>query len=269
MSTHTNPWPAGTPCWVDLMASDLERTQAFYRDVLGWTYSKSQPEYGGYCNALLDGSGGTSGDGDPVAGLSPTMEGMEDAPHVWSVYLATDDIAAHAAKATDAGATQVYEPMEVGPFGFMGMWVDPTGSTFGMWQAKEHTGFRRVDEPGTAAWCDLMTGDPAAARDFYGGLFGYEYQDIGDDSMPYAMFSVPGGERPAGGIGGPDPTTDGAQQGWGVAFQVEDVDAAAERVRSAGGSITAEPSDFEYGRMAAATGPDGETFVIMTPSESM
>ena len=39
MSTHTDPWPAGTPCWVDLMASDLDRTQAFYRDVLGWTYT--------------------------------------------------------------------------------------------------------------------------------------------------------------------------------------------------------------------------------------
>ena len=266
MSTHTNPWPAGTPCWVDLMASDLERTQAFYRDVLGWTYSESQPEYGGYCNALLDGSGG---DGDAVAGLSPTMEGMEGSPHVWSVYLATDDISAHAAKAADAGATQVYEPMQVGSYGSMGMWNDPTGATFGMWQAEEHTGFRRVDEPGTVAWCDLMTGDPDSARGFYASVFGYEYQDIGDDSMPYAMFSVPGGERPAGGIGGPDPSTDGTQQGWGVAFQVEDVDAAAERVRRAGGSITAEPSDFEYGRMAVATGPDGETFVVMTPSESM
>ncbi len=261
MTTHTEPWPAGTPCWVDLMASDLGRTQAFYRDVLGWTYSESQSEYGGYCNALLGGRA--------VAGLSPTMEGMEGSPHVWSVYLATDDISAHAAKAADAGATQVYEPMQVGSYGSMGMWNDPTGATFGMWQAEEHTGFRRVDEPGTVAWCDLMTGDPDSARGFYASVFGYEYQDIGDDSMPYAMFSVPGGERPAGGIGGPDPSTDGAQQGWGVAFQVEDVDAAAERVRRAGGSITAEPSDFEYGRMAVATGPDGETFVVMTPSESM
>ena len=104
------------------MASDLDRTQAFY--VLGWTYTESQPEYGGYLNALVDGR--------TVAGLSPTMEGMEDAPHVWSVYLATDDIAADAAKAADAGAAALFEPMEVGPFGFMGMWNDPTGAAFGM-----------------------------------------------------------------------------------------------------------------------------------------
>ncbi|MCD1146154.1 VOC family protein [Kocuria sp. LUK] len=261
MTTHSNPWPAGTPCWVDLMASDLGRTQAFYRDVLGWDYTESQPEYGGYCNAQVG--------GEMVAGLSPTMEGMESAPHVWSVYLATNDIAARAAQAVEAGATQVYEPMEVGPFGSMAMLTDPTGAAFGLWQADEHVGFTRVEEPGAVAWCDLMTADPAAARDFYGRLFGYAYQDIGDESMPYALFTVPGGDRPAGGIGGPDPNAGDTQPGWGVAFQVEDVDAAAERVRTAGGTVSSEPSDFEYGRMAVATGPDGEVFVLMTPSEEM
>ncbi|MFE7629250.1 VOC family protein [Kocuria sp. NPDC057446] len=261
MTTHSQPWPAGTPCWVDLMASDLGRTQDFYRAVLGWTYSESQPEYGGYCNALLDGRA--------VAGLSPTMEGMEDAPHVWSVYLATEDIAAHAARAVRAGATSVYEPMEVGPFGSMGMWTDPTGAVLGMWQAHEHTGFEAYGEPGAVVWCDLMTGDPAAAQSFYAEVFGYEYQDIGDEGMPYSLFTVPGAQMPAGGIGGPDPEAADAPPGWSVAFQVADVDAAAGRVREAGGSISREPFDFEYGRMTVATGPDGEHFVLMTPQEDM
>ena len=259
MTTHANSWPAGTPCWVDLMASDLGRTQDFYRDVLGWAFSESQPEYGGYCNALVE--------GDVVAGLSPTMEGLEDAPHVWSVFLATDDIAAHAATAVEAGATTVNEPMEVGPFGSMGTWADPTGATFGMWQANEHTGFTRVEEPGAVAWCDLMTGDPDAAQEFYRKLFDYTYEDIGNGSMTYGLFTIPGGDRPAGGIGGPAPGD--TQPGWSVAFQVEDVDAAAVRIRRAGGSISSEPSDFEYGRMAVAAGPDGEVFVVMTPPEDM
>lgn len=54
-----------------------------------------------------------------------------------------------------------------------------------------------------------------------------------------------------------------------MAFQVDDVDAAADRIREAGGTTTREPSDFEYGRMAVATGPDGELFAVMTPSENM
>lgn len=259
MTTHTEPWPAGTPCWVDLMAADLGRTQAFYRDVLGWTFTESQPEYGGYCTALLDGRA--------VAGLSPTMAGMENAPHVWSVYLATEDIAAHAARAAEAGATPVFEPMEVGSFGSMGMWIDPTGAAFGMWQAHENTGFEAYAEPGAVAWCDLMTGDPAGAQGFYAKVFDYTYQDMGDETMAYALFTVPGGQMPAGGIGGPDPRAGDAQPGWSVAFQVEDVDAAVRRVRDAGGSVVEDPFDFAYGRLAVVAGPDRESFAIMTPGE--
>ncbi|WP_424346884.1 VOC family protein [Kocuria sp. CH-021] len=261
MTTHIEPWPAGTPCWVDLMASDLGRTQAFYRDVLGWTYTDSQPEYGGYCNALL---------GDrAVAGLSPTMEGMADAPHAWSVYLATEDIAVHAARAAAAGATPLFEPMQVASFGSMGMWTDPTGASFGMWQADEHTGFEASAESGAVAWCDLMTGDPAGAQDFYAKVFDYTYQDMGDETMAYALFTVPGGQMPAGGIGGPDPRAGDTQLGWSVAFQVEDADAAVRRVREAGGSVDQEPFDFEFGRMASVAGPDREVFAVMTPKEEM
>lgn len=261
MTARNEPWPAGTPCWVDLMASDPGRTQAFYRDVLGWAYTESQPEYGGYCNALVDGRA--------VAGLFPTMEGMADAPHRWSVYLATDDITADAATAADAGAAALFEPVQVGPFGAMGMWTDPTGAAVGMWQSREHTGFTLFGEPGAVVWCDLMTADPGTARSFYAAVFGYAYQDVGDERMPYALFTVPGGDMPAGGIGGPAPGAGDAQPGWSVAFQVADVDAALDRVRAAGGSVVEEASDFEYGRMAVVTGPDGEGFVLMTPSEDM
>ena len=36
MSTRTDPWPAGTPCWVDLSVPDVEGAVAFYADVLGF-----------------------------------------------------------------------------------------------------------------------------------------------------------------------------------------------------------------------------------------
>ena len=31
--------------------------------------------------------------------------------------------------------------------------------------------------PGTPSWIDLQTTDPAAAKQFYGALFGWEYDD--------------------------------------------------------------------------------------------
>ncbi len=261
MTERIDRWPAGAPCWADIMVSDLDRSMDFYATVLGWRFTPSDPAYGGYCNALVD--------GEPVVGMSPALPEMEDDPHAWAVYLASDDIVATGRAAVAAGARQLFEPMAVGSFGTMGVWIDPTGAAFGVWQPQEHTGFSIVGKHGAVAWCDLLTTDQAAAERFYAEVFGYTYQDIGDDSMPYALFTVPGGERPAGGMGGPVPDAGDAQPGWGVAFQVEDVDEAAERIRRAGGSISSEPSDFEYGRMAVAAGPDGEVFVVMTPSETM
>ena len=49
---------------------------------------------------------------------------------------------------------------------------------------------------------------------------------------------MPHGDRPAGGIGGTDPAAENAPAVWSVCFQVDDVDAAVQRVRDAGGAVT-------------------------------
>jgi predicted enzyme related to lactoylglutathione lyase len=258
MTQHPEPWLPGTPCWVDLTAGDLARTQAFYSAVLGWSYTDSDPEsFGGYCNALIG--------GDPVAGLSPTMPGLDDVPHVWSVYLASDDLSATGATAEAAGAQPMFPPMELGPLGSMGMWIDPTSAAFGVWQSGLHTGFNVTGVHGSVAWNDLMTGDYEAARAFYATTFGYTYSDIGMEGMRYCMFTVPGGEYPAGGLGEITPAGAGPSA-WSVCFQHDDVDAVGEVVIAHGGTVTTEPYDFEFGRLIGLTGPDGEQFQLITPA---
>ncbi len=256
MTEHPDAWPAGTPCWVDIIVSDLERSTAFYGGLLGWSFGEPSPGFGGYRSALVD--------GHPVAGLSPTAPGTEQTPHGWSVYLATDDIAATDAAATAAGARTLAEPMSVGPLGSMGLWLDPTGSRFGAWQSGIHTGFDLANADGAVAWCDLMTADHPAAQAFYAAVFGYTYLDMGMEGTPYSLFSVPGGQRPAGGIGA---ATDPGFTGWSVTFQVADVDALVERVEPAGGKVAREPFGFEFGRLLLLQGPDGEPFAVMSPGE--
>lgn len=260
MTQRNEAWPAGTPCWADLTASDPGRTEEFYRSVLGWEYGEPRPEHGGYRNALVGGR--------PVAGISPAAPDLTGVPHVWQVYLASDRIHLCAERVLAAGGTELMEPVEVGKLGWMGVWQDPTGASFGMWQAGEHIGFAAVDVPGSVAWCDLMTPDHHTARDFYAQVFGYHYEDIGEDGVSYATFTVPRGDRPAGGIGGTDPAAENAPAVWSVCFQADDVDAAVRRVRDAGGSVAEDPIDFEYGRLAVVAGPDREAFAIMTPAQA-
>lgn len=259
MTRRTERWPAGTPCWADLMASDPDRTREFYHRVLGWEYSEPEAEYGGYCSALLDGG--------PVAGLSPSVPDLEGVPHVWQVHLASDRIEVGAERVLSAGGTQLIDPTQMGPFGTMGLFQDPTGATFGLWQAGEHIGFTAVGEPGSVAWCDLVTPDPDAARDFYAQVFGYSYEDVGGEGVSYAIFTVPRESRPAGGIGGTDPGAETTPAVWSVCFQVPDVDDAVRRARDAGGSVMEEPMESPYGRLAVVAGPDRESFTVMTPGE--
>lgn len=259
MTQHQGSWPQGTPCWVDLMAKDIEATKDFYAAVLGWTFTEPAAEFGGYLNALVE--------SEAVAGLSPTMPGMEQTPNLWTVYLASDDLEASAAAVTEAEGSVLAKPMTLGELGAMALFADPGGGVVGAWQAGTHTGFDVVDVDGAVVWCDLMTSDLDTAKDFYARVFGFIYGDSQADVSedPYLMYSVPGGDRPAGGLGALPAQT---QPVWSVCFATDDVDDAARRVADAGGSVLAQPYDFAYGRLVGVTGPDGEPFATMSSDDA-
>ena len=117
-------------------------------------------------------------------------------------------------------------------------------------------GTRTSHAPGTFSWVDLQTSDPDAARDFYGGLFGWTYdiRPIGDGAA-YAMALVDG--EAAGAIA---PMPPGAQfpPHWNSYVTVESADAVSERARELGGATPMEPFDvFDAGRMAVIADPTG------------
>lgn len=260
MATHTERWPAGTPCWVEITVGDLARSQEFYASVLGWEFEDSGPDYGHYNNALVGGR--------RVAGMSPPMEGGEDWPKTWTTYLATDDVEATAQRAAEAGAQAVLEPMDIAAFGRMGLWVDPTGAAFGAWESGGHTGYDAHNEHGAVCWVDLVTSDLRLAKSFYRNVFGLTYEDLAVTDIGYATFTPPGAQWPAGGMGDQqDGDTVGPR--WCVTFQVDDVDAAVQRVLDAGGSVAGEPFELEFGRIATVAGPDGEELSLMTPSAGL
>lgn len=259
MPNHPGPWPPGTPCWCDLMASDLPASRAFYGALLAWDFAEVEPgEYNGYTNALAAGA--------VAAGLSPTPEGMTDASHNWQVYLATDDSGATRRAVEAAGGSVLAEPMQLGPLGTMGLYADPTGAVFGAWESGTHSGFASYDEPGTAVWLDVLSSNVDASKAFYAAAFGFEYSDELGDGTRYVMFSVPEGERPAGGVGDLDGVPGLAAATWTVCFQHPDVDAAASLVSELGGSLLGEPADLPYGRYVGVSGPDGEIFYLLTPA---
>src|ERR1700754_2671920 len=118
MTTRDSAWAPGTPCWVDLMTTDVEAARTFYGDLFGWQFDIGPEETGFYSSALIDDR--------RVAGIF-SMPG--DHPPVWSTYLATTDTDATAKAAEAAGATIAQAPMDVMDLGRMSVLQDPTGGT--------------------------------------------------------------------------------------------------------------------------------------------
>jgi hypothetical protein len=105
------------------------------------------------------------------------------------------------------------------------------------------------------AWVDLATKEPAAARDFYAELFGWNIEVNADPQYGgYALAKIAG--QDAAGIGGTQlPEQPSA---WSVYIGTKDVDALSERVKAAGGKVISEPFDVgDQGRMAVFEDPTG------------
>jgi predicted enzyme related to lactoylglutathione lyase len=121
-------------------------------------------------------------------------------------------------------------------------------------------------EPGTPSWVDLSTSDPAAAREFYGGLFGWEAVDAGpvEETGGYAMFTLRG--KLVAGLG---PLMDPNQpQVWSTYISTDDADAAVRRARDAGAQVIVEPMDvMDAGRMAFVAHPAGGFVGLWQPGQ--
>jgi len=105
------------------------------------------------------------------------------------------------------------------------------------------------------AWVDLATTDPAAARDFYSKVFGWNIEVNADPQYGgYALAKING--QDAAGIGG----TQSPEQpsAWSVYIGTKDIDALAAQVTAAGGTVAAPPFDVgDQGRMAVFQDPSG------------
>jgi predicted enzyme related to lactoylglutathione lyase len=238
---------------VDLGVDDISRAVTFYSQLFGWDVQPGPPEAGGYRMCLKEGR--------PVAGIGPQM-GSPGTPATWTVYIASGNADETAGKITAAGGHVLVAPMDVMDVGRMLVAADPAGAVFGVWQARSHTGMGLANEPGSVGWNENFSRDMAGNQAFYSAVFGYEYGDMSTPEFRYATLKIDGKE--VGGIGelggGLPPE---ARAHWSIYFLVEDTDDAVATVGKAGGSVTREPWDSPYGRMAVVSDDQGAVFSLM------
>lgn len=115
--------------------------------------------------------------------------------------------------------------------------------------------------PHPVTWFEVHTADPVRAKEFYGSVLGWTFDD---DSMPgYTLIQLGQGAPIGGGL-----VDNGGQYPSDAVFmaQVPDVAAAIEAARCAGGSVISEaqtmPNGLSFGYVA---NPDGAVFGIWCP----
>jgi predicted enzyme related to lactoylglutathione lyase len=119
--------------------------------------------------------------------------------------------------------------------------------------------------PGSFNWLELGTSDQNGAKQFYGSLLGWKFEDfpMGPDSV-YTMFKIEG--KDAAACYSLTQIAPGVPPHWGIYIAVEDADKAAARAAELGGKVVRAPFDVAtHGRMATIQDPTGAFFSVWQP----
>ena len=259
----TTDFVTGSPCWLELGTTDVEASIEFYKKVFGWEAESAGARTGDYMILRSDGAA--------VGGVGPRID--EDELPEWGVYFWVPDIQAATQRAGELGGTVLVEPTELFELGWLAHLNDPQGGRFTLWQRGTWTSTEATDRPNTLCWVELWTRSVQGAKDFYGGVLGWEFNDIvlPEDEGVYSTVRPAGlGEdRYFGGLlevaAEELPHAEGAAD-WHPVFQVADCDESTAVVRQSGGRVHMGPEDAPgAGRLSVCSDPFSAGFVLLDP----
>ncbi|HET6713401.1 MAG TPA: VOC family protein [Actinomycetota bacterium] len=126
----------------------------------------------------------------------------------------------------------------------------------------ETQAFERDRYPaGVPCWIDIARRDPDAAADFYGGLFGWRFEEQSPPGSARSLIARLRG-RAVAGIG--SEMSEGlSSPAWMTYIATDDADETARRVSEVGGRVLVDPVDVgDAGRSVVCSDPSGATFSI-------
>jgi uncharacterized protein len=120
-----------------------------------------------------------------------------------------------------------------------------------------------VDRQGRFAWYELLTTDVAAAKAFYRDVVGWDSQDATTAAFAYNLFTS-SSDAVAGLMELPEEGRRmGATPRWIGYVAVDDIDAAAARLKQLGGAIYVPPTDSNIGRVSIVADAQAVDFALI------
>ncbi len=245
--------PALTPY---IVVSDARRAMDWYIEVLG-ARRRGEP----WVNA--DGTIGHAevGIGDAVLMFSeasdlwpevPVRAPQSPATFSHSLHLEVDDVDASTDKARRSGASVEREPADQ-PYGRAAVIVDPFGHR---WILLRRPARGTRLRQGDVANVTMLARDTHGAMEFYQAVLGVPFSSGHPGAWRTDQTSPPLSILPSR----------DAEPEVQLSYRVDDIAAAAERVRAAGGHA-GEPARVPYGLLATCVDDQGVTFRLWQPTD--
>jgi uncharacterized protein len=246
----------GRPVWYELLTRDMKAAETFYTSVLGWAVTPFEGSPEPY--DMLTRAGGV-----PVGGVMRLPDGLT-APAHWLMYVGVTNLDEAIARTQRLGGSTLSPVVSVPGVGRMRVMKDPQGAVFALHEPAPDSpeGPEVPAEMGDVSWRELYTTDARAAVQFYSDLFGWrETQAL--DMGPMGKYHIFGRKFDLGGIMNKPKELAEVPPNWGLYFRVDDINAAAGRVKANGGQILNGPMEVPGGdQVANCLDPQGAAFSL-------
>jgi predicted enzyme related to lactoylglutathione lyase len=227
----------GDIAFVSLQVPDVGRAQAFFGAVLGWSFGPGSSEQGRQVDST-----------SPHQGL---WGGIEH--NTLFLCYAVDDVEAAVARVRAAGG-EAQAPTDQ-PYGRVADCVDDQGTPFAVFRAPIGEPVPRPAAHGTRqgdlAYVTLEVGDSSRTRAFYSSVLGWRFA-AGRVDDGWQVDDI----RPGTGIRGDQRVATAIPM-----YLVDDIGAAVERVRAAGGTAS-DPERQPYGVTSDCVDDQGTRFYL-------
>ena len=217
----------------DLVGKDGEALRTFYSELFGWNFQMMPGADYGLVGRAPEGIGG---------GIGSAPDGSTDVV----VYVAVPNMQEYLDKIAANGGTQEGEITEIPGVVTYALFTDPQGNRNGI-VLDDGTQGPAPDPTETipVSWFEILGPDGPALRDFYGTVFGWEFDVPGPQD--YGMLKwQPGDHGIPGGVG----TTEG-DAAVTVYTAVDDLQKYLDRAESLGATPVMQPTEVAPGTTIA------------------
>jgi uncharacterized glyoxalase superfamily protein PhnB len=249
------------PAWPPTLAPYIVVSDA--RRAMGWYIEVFGAQQRGELHVNADGTIGHAevSIGDAVLMFAEASDLWPDVPvrapdspatFSHSLHLEVDDVDASTERARLSGASVEREPADQ-PYGRASVIVDPFGHR---WILLRRPARATRLRQGDVANVTMATRDAHRAKEFYQAVLQVPFSSGHPGAWRTDETRPPLGILPSG----------GAEPEVQLSYRVDDITAAVERVRAAGGHAN-EPARQPYGLLAACVDDQGTTFRLWQPTD--